>query len=182
MKRRAPGRAIIVPIATKEVAVTGISGYSGTPQARKLGLRPGLRIAVAGRPAGWRFEDPLVESEIEHGVEAEVEHGVEHGVGHEDDGHAAPDSDGPVDVLLWFVPAAAELARMPHFGQRIFPAGALWVAWPRKAAGHVSDVDENLIRSRALGLGLVDVKVAAIDPDWSGLKLCWRRENRDRPA
>ncbi len=59
---------------------------------------------------------------------------------------------------------------------RIQPAGALWIAWPRKAAGHASEVTENLIRDIALPTGLVDVKVAAIDDDWSGLKLVWRRE------
>ena len=52
------------------------------------------------------------------------------------------------------------------------------MAWPRKAAGHVSDVDENAIRAAALELGMVDVKVAAIDTDWSGLKIMWRKENR----
>jgi hypothetical protein len=57
-------------------------------------------------------------------------------------------------------------------------AGGLWIAWPRKAAGHVSDVDENAIREAALARKLVDVKVAAIDEDWSGLKLVWRREHR----
>jgi hypothetical protein len=54
----------------------------------------------------------------------------------------------------------------------------LWAAWPRKAAGHVSDLDENVIRDAALERGLVDVKVAAIDTDWSGLKLVWRLANR----
>ena len=69
---------------------------------------------------------------------------------------------------------------MPQWAERIFPSGAIWVAWPRKAAGHVSDVDENLIRNTALSMGLVDVKVAAIDTDWSGLKLVWRKELRRR--
>jgi hypothetical protein len=67
---------------------------------------------------------------------------------------------------------------MADWGEQIFPAGACWVAWPRKAAGHVSDVDENAIRDAALELGMVDVKVAAIDEDWSGLKIVWRKENR----
>jgi hypothetical protein len=54
----------------------------------------------------------------------------------------------------------------------------LWAAWPRRAAGHVSDIDENLLRDAALDRGLVDVKVAALSTDWSGLKIVWRRENR----
>ena len=56
--------------------------------------------------------------------------------------------------------------------------GALWVAWPRRAAGHGSDITDTVIREYALPLGLVDVKVAAIDDDWSGLRVVWRTENR----
>jgi hypothetical protein len=83
------------------------------------------------------------------------------------------------DVVVAFVRAAAELEpAIARLERRVFPAGALWIAWPRKAGGHVSDVSENDIRDTALARGLVDVKVAAIDQDWSGLKLVWRRENR----
>jgi len=130
------------------------SGYSGTPQLKKLGIKPGLRLAVLGADPDWDFAEPLEDVEL------------------------LP--LGPTDVTLVFVRSAVELAEMPLWGEWIFPAGSLWVAWPRKAAGHVSDVDENAIRDRALGLGLVDVKVAAIDTDWSGLKIVWRKENRSR--
>ncbi|KQV76096.1 hypothetical protein ASC61_14385 [Aeromicrobium sp. Root344] len=130
------------------------SGYSGTPQLKKLGIKPGLRLAVVGADAGWTFEEPL------DGVELVAE--------------------GPTDVAVVFVRSAAGLDRLTAWGEWIFPAGSLWIAWPRKAAGHVSDVTENAIRDGALELGLVDVKVAAIDTDWSGLKLMWRKENRTR--
>jgi len=56
--------------------------------------------------------------------------------------------------------------------------GSLWIAWPRKAAGHSSDISENGLREIVLPTGLVDVKVAALDDDWSGLKFVWRREFR----
>jgi hypothetical protein len=79
-----------------------------------------------------------------------------------------------------FVREPSALASLTAWGERIFPDGAIWIAWPRKAAGHASDVNENLIRDEALALGLVDVKVAAIDTDWSGLKLVWRKELRKR--
>ena len=128
-------------------------GYSGTPQATKLGLKPGVTWDVVGAPDGWAFEAP-----------------------------PAPDlrRDGDdVDVVVAFVREPDDVRRtIEQQERRIFPAGALWLAWPRKAAGHVSDVDENLIRDTALLRGLVDVKVAAIDADWSGLKIVWRRENR----
>jgi hypothetical protein len=128
------------------------SGYSGTPQLKKLGIKPGIRLAVLGAGPDWDFAEPL------------------------DDVELVP--PGPTDVALVFVRSADLLAEMADWGRWIFPAGSLWIAWPRKAAGHVSDVDENAIRDTALGLGLVDVKVAAIDPDWSGLKIVWRKENR----
>ena len=130
------------------------SGYSGTPQFKKLGIKPGLPLVVLGADPDWDFAEPLEDVEL------------------------IP--EGPTDVALVFVRSAVELAGMGVWGEWIYPAGSLWVAWPRKAAGHVSDVDENAIRDTALALGLVDVKVAAIDSDWSGLKIVWRKENRSR--
>jgi hypothetical protein len=132
------------------------AGYSGTPQLRKLGIVDGITLAVIARPQDWDFAEPLPP----------------------DLSMAGPRARTSVDVLLAFVRQPTGLDRLPTWGERIFPAGAIWVAWPRKAAGHVSDVDENLIRESALTLGLVDVKVAAIDTDWSGLKLVWRKELR----
>lgn len=130
-----------------------VAGYSGTPQLKKLGIVPGARWALDGRPPGWEFET-------------------------EPGGDAVAGSDA-ADVVLAFVTVAAGIApALDRAQHRIFPAGAAWIAWPRKAAGHVSDVTENAIRDAALARGLVDVKVAAIDPDWSGLKVVWRRENR----
>jgi hypothetical protein len=133
--------------------VTG-SGYSSTPQARKLGLAPGGRLALVDPPAGWSLDAPPPMEPVDR---------------------------GPADVVIAFVREAAGLPALVGLGERIFPDGALWVAWPRKAAGHVSDVTENGIREAVLPHGLVDVKVAAIDDDWSGLKLVWRRERR-RPS
>lgn len=127
------------------------SGYSATPQARKLGVKPGMRVGLVAGPAGWALVDPPPITAV---------------------------GDGPADVLIWFVRAAAELDAVAPLAERIFPDGALWVAWPRRAAGHDSDVTENGIRGAVLPLGLVDVKVAAIDEDWSGLKVVWRKEVR----
>ena len=127
------------------------AGYSATPQARKLGLKAGLRLGLIDAPEAWRLADPPP---------------------------TVPAGDGPADVLIAFVRTAAGLAGLSELGERIFPDGALWVAWPRKAAGHVSDVTENGIRGAVLPHGLVDVKVAAIDEDWSGLKIVWRKERR----
>jgi hypothetical protein len=130
------------------------TGYSGRPQAAKLGLKPGQRLGWHDVPAGWALTDPP-------------------------DDLDEPGPDGEADVILAFFTEAGEIGRqLGDLARRIYPAGALWVAWPRRAAGHRSDITDNVIREHALPLGLVDVKVAAIDEDWSGLRVVWRTENR----
>jgi hypothetical protein len=130
------------------------AGYSGRPQAGKLGLKPGQRVHLYHPPAGWALTDPP-------------------------DGLAEPEADGHADVIIAFFTSAGDIGReIAALGQRIYPAGALWIAWPRRAAGHRSDITDNVIREHVLPLGLVDVKVAAIDDDWSGLRVVWRTENR----
>lgn len=132
--------------------VSAPAGYSGTPLWKKLGLKPGMRAAVLHADAGWDIPD-------------------------------APDvtwvEEGAAGLILAFYRSAADfLAELDDLGERIRPDGMVWAAWPRKAAGHVSDLNENVIRDAALARGMVDVKVAAIDTDWSGLKLVWRLTNR----
>ena len=129
-------------------------GYSGRPQAAKLGLKPGQRVSLHQRPRGWALTDPP-------------------------DGLEAPGPDGQAEVIVAFFTEAGDIAaQIGELGRLVYPVGALWVAWPRRAAGHRSDITENFIRDQALPIGLVDVKVAAIDEDWSGLRLVWRVENR----
>lgn len=136
------------------------AGYSGTPLWKKLGLKPGMPAQLLHAEAGWSI--PLDGP----GSPAPIE-------------WLDPGDDGPAGLVLAFYREAAEyLAELDAIGARIRPDGMLWAAWPRKAAGHVSDIDENLLRDAALDRGLVDVKVAAISTDWSGLKIVWRRENR----
>lgn len=130
------------------------AGYSGTPLWKKLGLKAGIRVSVLHADPGWSI--PL-------------------------DG--APEVDWTDEapsglILAFYREAAVFLNELDELGERIRPDGMVWAAWPRKAAGHVSDITENLIRDAALERGLVDVKVAAVDDDWSGLKLVWRRINR----
>jgi len=125
-------------------------------QAAKLGIRPGQRVHLHHPPAGWALADPPP-------------------------GLADAGADGPADLIVAFFAASGDLAaELGGLARRIFPAGALWVAWPRRAAGHRSDLTDNAIRELALPLGVVDVKVAALDRDWSALRLVWRVENRGR--
>jgi len=130
------------------------TGYSGRPQARKLGLKAGQRVVLHEAPEGWALTDPP-------------------------EGLAGPGPGGQADVIVAFFTEAGEIGRqLGDLGRRIYPAGALWIAWPRRAAGHRSDITDNVIREHVLPLGLVDVKVAAIDENWSGLRVVWRTENR----
>jgi hypothetical protein len=123
---------------------------SPTPQLRKLGLLNGARWRLDSAPRDWTFEiDPDSSDRVAEG--------------------------SPADVVITFVTAAEQIVpALVRLEPAIFPAGALWVAWPRKAAGHPSDITDTVIRDAALARSLVDTKVAAIDTDWSGLKLVWR--------
>ena len=84
-----------------------------------------------------------------------------------------------IDVAALFETKRSSLVKkLPGLGRAIFPSGALWVAWPKRASGVPTEVDENTIREIALPTGLVDNKVCAIDETWSGLRLVWRKEKR----
>ena len=131
--------------------------YSGTPLAKKLGIKEGATLALVRAPEGWSIPD------LPPGVTVR------------------PALRGRFDVAVVFVRSAAELRRRAEgIARATADEAALWIAWPRKAGGHMSDVTENALRELLLPTGLVDVKVAAIDDDWSGLKLVRRKELRGR--
>jgi hypothetical protein len=133
------------------------AGYSGTPLARKLSLRDGLRTWWQGMPDSVR-------AEIE--TEAIVL-----------DMLAAPEA--PVEAAHIFVTERTELERaIDGLLPLLAPDGFIWTSWPKKASKVESDIDEDVIRDVALPLGLVDVKVCAVDATWSGLKLVIRKEHR----
>ncbi len=130
-------------------------GYSGTPLARKLGIRPGDVVALMGAPRGWTVPDLPPGARVRRSL----------GTG--------------AEVVIAFVRRAADLeAVVGAVAAVLGPDEALWLAWPRRAAGHDSDVTENLLREVVLPTGLVDVKVAAVGDDWSGLRFVWRRARR----
>lgn len=133
------------------------AGYSGTPLVRKLGIKPGHAVALLSAPPGWRIED------LPDGVRPSTR------------------VRGTFDVILVFFARRTQLERrLPALMEALRTNGGLWIAWPRKVAGHESDISENLLREIILPTGLVDVKVAALDADWSGLKFVWRKELRAR--
>lgn len=87
---------------------------------------------------------------------------------------------GKADLVMLFTKTRAELVkRLDTLGRMVYPAGAIWVCWPKKASKVASDMTGDVVRAVALPKGLVDVKVCAIDQTWSGLKVVWRKELRE---
>jgi hypothetical protein len=141
--------------------VAQAAGYSGTPLAKKLGIRDGGVLTLLDAPALWSIPDLPSDVTVARNPP-----------------RSRRASLTQVDVALVFCRTAADVAAVAPLVGKLPKRSALWVAWPRKAGGHVSDVDENLVREVLLPTGIVDVKVAALDVDWSGLKFVWRKENR----
>lgn len=142
-------------------------GYAGTPLARKLGIKPGHRVRLRHAPDGWAIPG------LPDGVD--VDTGVDVGG---DVGAHDPGTRGADVVLAFYRQRAALAAEAAVLVGGLADTAMLWIAWPRKAAGHVSDLTEDALREFFLPLGVVDVKVAALGEDWSGLKFVRRRENR----
>jgi hypothetical protein len=133
------------------------AGYSGTPLARKLGFKPGLRVATVGAPANYaKLVAPLPE---------DVELGARVGK--------------DTDIVHLFTRSKAELTKkLESWLKQLGPDAAIWVSWPKKTAKVPTDITEDTIRAVALPMGLVDIKVCAVDDTWSGLKLVLRKELR----
>ncbi|MBI5310672.1 MAG: DUF3052 domain-containing protein [Actinobacteria bacterium] len=130
------------------------AGYSGTPLLKKLGIKPGMRGVFVDVPEGV---DRLFE-----GAPLEL----------------ASRMSGEFDYMHLFALERKVLARkFPVAKRHLRPAGTLWVSWP-KAGKLGTDLNENIVRQIGLDAGLVDVKVAAIDETWSGLKFVFRLTDR----
>lgn len=133
------------------------TSYSGTPLARKLSLKDGLRVWWDRMPDDVRRE---IETE---GLALEL--------------LDAPEA--PIDAAHIFVTERADMgAKLKQLLPLLDPAGMIWVSWPKKASRVPTDITEDVIRDVALPMGLVDVKVCAVDATWSGLKLVVRKELR----
>jgi len=133
------------------------AGYSGTPLAKKLGIKPGFRVKLINPPAHYfdLFTDLPPDILM------------------------LDDSATAVDLIHFFTKENNELIELlPALKQQITQDGIIWVSWPKKASKVVTDVTEDKIRNYALEIGLVDVKVCAVDEVWSGLKLVFRLRDR----
>ena len=134
-----------------------MAGYSATPLIRKLGIKPGWRVYVNNAPLDY----VALVGELPSGVQLKAR------------------LAGTIDMIHCFTRERGDLARaLPRYRERILTDGVIWVSWPKRSSGVASTVTEDVVRELALPLGLVDVKVCAVDEVWSGLKLVIRRELR----
>lgn len=135
-----------------------MAGYSGTPLVKKIGIKPADRVLFAGAPPGFEQEiAPLPDGvKLNGGVKG-------------------------LNVALFFTDKRVQLEKeLPRLKQRITQDGMIWIAWPKKASKVPTDLTEDVIRDTALALGLVDVKVCAVNDVWSGLKLVIPVKNRKK--
>ena len=136
-----------------------MAGISGKPLSQKLGLKPGFCIFVDGAPADYRRlvgEWP-------------------------DDAKLVEAARAPLDVVHLFATEAKGLAaRLRKYRALIAPDGMIWVSWPKKTSGIATDLSDIVVRDTALPLGLVDIKVCAVDDLWSGLKFVIPKVQRNK--
>jgi hypothetical protein len=134
-----------------------VAGYSGTPLAKKLGIQAGAFVRAVDAPDDYaQLLEPLPANVTF------VERGADE-----------------LDMVHLFTKSRSKLVKyLDEYKNKIKQNGSIWVSWPKKSSGIPSEVTEDTIREVALPLGLVDVKVCAVDDTWSGLKLVIRKENR----
>ena len=134
-----------------------MAGYSGTPLAKKLGIKEGCRIALVNPPTD--FESVL--GELPDNVQF-IKRPAK-----------------SLDIILFFVLSERVLARdFAKLARALVSNGMIWIAWPKKTSGVTTDLSEQRVRQIGLEAGLVDVKICAIDDTWSGLKFVYRLKDR----
>jgi hypothetical protein len=143
------------------------SGYSGTPLTKKFGIKPGMNVVVVGFSGDYAsLVDPLPEEVAVAALDTLP------------DGRVSASS---VDLLHLFTNSRDELFRVLDEARHVITQdGMIWVSWYKKAAKLPTEITEDTIRDAALPMGLVDVKVCAVDEKWSGLKLVIRKELRKK--
>lgn len=134
------------------------AGYSGTPLAKKLGIKAGHSVATVAEPDDFRAL--LVDLPDDVDLDA--------GLG-----------DGPDVVVAFLTERTALDAQLGSLAEAVFPDRVVWLAWPKKTSGVATDLTGDVVRATVLATdNLVDVKVCAISDIWSGLKIVWRKEHR----
>lgn len=134
-----------------------MAGYSGTPLAKKLGIKEGHEVGLLGAPDGFAATLEGLPDAVQLRTQAR----------------------GRLDVIVSFHTKRADLERrLPTLLKALDVDGGLWIGWPKKSSGQPTDITEDTLREVALPIGLVDNKVCALDDTWSGLRLVWRKELR----
>ena len=137
-----------------------MAGYSETPLAKKLGIKEGFRVGVVHSPKGFKKELGSLPANVKISVGELLK---------------------PLDLIILFTDSQRTLkTEFPILAEKLNVNGMLWIAWPKKASGVMTDLSENIIRDIGLERGMVDVKVCAINEVWSGLKFVYRLEDRKR--
>jgi hypothetical protein len=132
--------------------------YSSTPLAQKLGFKEATRYLLLNAPANFAAELPTLPASAV----------------------ALPPRSAEIDLIVFFAANLKVLrSHLPALLPKLPRAGVLWIAWPKKASGVVTDLTETIVRPTLLATGLVDIKVCSINDTWSGLKFV--RRLKDRP-
>jgi hypothetical protein len=135
-----------------------VAGYSGTPLAKKLGIKEGSRLGLVNSPKNFRKEL----GDLPPGVAISSE--------------TLPK---PVDIVLLFVDSERDLKKQfSKFARKLPPNGMLWIAWPKKSSGVTTDLSFDNVQRTGLDAGMVDVKICAVNDIWSGLKFVYRLKDR----
>jgi hypothetical protein len=136
-----------------------MSGYSGTPLIKKLGIKAGQNVAIVNAPKTFLASELKPQPENVRLTS----------------GQAAQ----PLDFILLFVDSAKALQKeLPKLKQKLARDGTLWVSWPKKSSGAETDLSFDIVQQSGLKIGLVDVKICAVNDIWSGLKFVYRLKDR----
>jgi len=150
------------------------AGYSGTPLARKLGIKKGHRVLALRPPPDYL--------DLLEGLPEGVSIRVAETPAVESRSASRSSTVDPYDLIHVFALEKESLAQvLPDLKRLIVPNGAIWASWPKKASSVPTDLSGNVVRGLALENGLVDVKVCAVDRTWSGLKLVIPVKDRPKP-
>lgn len=136
-----------------------MAGYSSTPLAKKLGIKEGSRIALINAPENFQSELGELPERVEFITRP----------------------TRSLDIILLFVLTERVLAReFLKLAEKLVAHGMIWIAWPKKSSGVTTDLSFERVQRIGLDVGLVDVKICAIDDTWSGLKFVYRLKDRSK--
>jgi hypothetical protein len=134
-----------------------MAGYSGTPLAKKIGIKEGSRVALVNAPKDFQFEPKELPDNVDF----------------------IKGSAKSLDIILYFVTTERALVKdFAKLAARLTANGMIWIAWPKKSSGVATDLTFNRVQTIGLDAGLVDVKICAVDDTWSGLKFVYRLKDR----